>query len=603
MKTKTPMKGGPKGPPRGTRKRPQRKKVKPKAPRFEPTGHLQNYAQIAFDYARAAIADTAGERHGKYIRLAAKRFMKDLKRAGGKRPAFIFDPWSANDPCDFIERLPHVEGQWDSPTIDIHPSHAFFVVQLFGFRNKDGSRRYTVALFNVARKNAKSTLAAAIELYCLCCEDDPGAQVISAATTFDQAEIIFKIAKRMVEKNHALAEHFGLECFAKAIARYDTAASFKPIHAKASTQDGLNPSVTALDEVHAHKTPDLLNVLQSAGGARKNPLWLYTTTEGYLNAGPWSELRDFARKILTGVFGVQADHFLAVIFAVDRDDDEFDESAWRKANPLMDVNPILLDKIRNDAVEAKAMPSKMAEFRIKRLNRQSQAAQGHIDIPKWRRCGARVDLDALVGAPCWGGLDLSSTVDITSWRMVWLYDGRWFTWGRNWVPADAVKTRTERGTVPYQGWVESGHITETPGNVVDYDIVEAEILEDWERFDVRIVAYDTWNATASATRLQAEGVTVEQFIQGPKSYHPAMKAIDRAYLSGNLAHGADPVLKWAASNVVPRYDGNMNMAPDKKRAPEKIDPMCALYMAMGAAEQDIEDDGNLDDFLNNPVTG
>src|SRR5690606_6176032 len=156
-----------------------------------------------------------------------------------------------------------------------------------------------------------------ILLYCQCCEDEEGAQIISAATTFPQASIIFNVAKRMVQKTPDLQEEYGLELFSKSIARFETGASFKPIHAKASTQDGLNPSHVGLDEIHAHKTADLLNVLTSAAGARSNPLFLYTTTEGYVNPGPWGEIRRFAEQLLSGVFGAEADHFLAVFYAVD----------------------------------------------------------------------------------------------------------------------------------------------------------------------------------------------------------------------------------------------------------------------------------------------
>lgn len=315
---------------------------------------MRNFVQIAIDYATDAINDKKRKMHCKLIRQAAKRFLDDLKRADKKNCPFFFDEWHANDACDFIEKLPHVEGNWDCPTIIMHPSHVFFVVQLFGFRKKealnikewgdDGKfypRRYSTALFAVARKNAKSTLSSAIANYCLCCEPEDGAQVISAATTFPQASIIFNTAKRMVEKTTDLKEGFGLECWAKSISRFETGASFKPIHAKASTQDGLNPSHVFIDEIHAHKTADLLNVLQSAMGARANPLFVYTTTEGYVNAGPWQEIRKFARDVLKGVFKNEADHFLAVFYCLDDDDDEFDETVWIKANPLMDVNPYL----------------------------------------------------------------------------------------------------------------------------------------------------------------------------------------------------------------------------------------------------------------------
>lgn len=559
----------------------------------------RDFVAIAEQYARDAVADRSG-RFGRLLKLGAQRFLADLKRARGKRPPFKFDAWHAHDACDFIEKLPHVEGVWDTPNIVLHPSHVFFVVQLFGFRKLDGTRRFTSALFAVARKNAKSTLAAAIMLYCLCCEDEPGAQLVSAATTGSQARIIWNVAKRMAEKKAALREAFGVECWANSVTRIEIGASFKPINSKASTQDGLNPSHTALDEIHAHKTGDLLNVLQSAAGARRSPLWLFTTTEGYESPGPWPELRHFAKQLLEGVLGVSADHFLVVFYAVDDEDDDFEERAWLKANPLADANPHLLAAIRKEAVEARAMPGKLAEFRIKRLNRQSSSSKALIDLRKWNRCGGEIDLDWLAQFPCWAGLDLSSTTDLTAWRLLWRVDGKWYTWGRRWVPEEAIAHRTQRGANTYAAWVESGHLSRTAGDSVDYAAIEAAIREDVTRFRPQAIAFDSWNAKDISNRLIEDGLPMVQFIQGPKSYHPAMQEIDRAYRAGDLVHGGDPVLRWCASNLLARYDANMNMAPDKKRSPDKIDDMAALYMAVGVALGAV-DEGNLDDFLGAPV--
>jgi phage terminase large subunit-like protein len=560
----------------------------------------RDYVAIAIDYAREAASDRGGNRFGRLIKLAARRFLSDLERAKGKRPPFVFDEWEAANACDFLEKLPHVEGVWDTPTIVLHPSHVWFVVQLFGFRRHDGTRRFTSALFAVARKNAKSTLAAGILLYCMCCEDEPGAQLISAATTGSQARIIFNVAKRMAEKTAALREAFGIECWANAVTRLEIGGSMKPINAKASTQDGLNPSHCALDEIHAHKSPDLLNVLQSAAGARRSPLWLFTTTEGYESPGPWPELRHFARQVLEGVLGVEADHFLALFFCVDDDDEDFDEACWIKANPLADANPHLLAAIRKESIEARAMPGKLAEFRIKRLNRQSASAKALIDIRKWNRCGEPVDLDMLAGHPCWAGLDLSSTTDLTSWRLVWRVDGKWFTWGRRWVPAEAVAHRTQRGSNTYAAWVAAGHITQTDGDTVDYAVIEKAIREDCKRFAPQQIAFDDWNAKDLSNRLLEDGLPLVRFIQGPKSYHPAMQEVERAYRSGDLAHGGDPVLRWCASNLIPRLDANMNMAPDKRRSPDKVDDMAALFMAVGVAMA-ADNHGDLAGFLSNPV--
>lgn len=561
-----------------------------------------DYVAIATQYARSAVADKKGKRFGRLLRLGAKRFLDDLKRAKKKGAPFRFDEWHATDVCDFIEKLPHVEGKWDTPEIVLHPSHIFFLVQLFGFRKPDGTRRFTSALFAVARKNAKSTLAAGIMLYCECCENEEGAQLISAATTFDQSKKVWDPAKRMVDKTPDLREAFGLETFAKSITRIEIGASFKPINAKASTQDGLNPSHVALDEIHAHKTPDLLNVLTSAAGARANPLWLYTTTEGYTNPGPWAEIRQFAKQLLDGVFGETADHFLAVFFAVDDDDADFDEAAWLKANPLADVNPHLLAAIRKEAIEAKAMPSKLAEFQIKRLNRPASAAKGWILLPKWKACDGPVDLDALRDVPCWGGLDLASTSDLCSMRLVWRLDKRLLTWGRRWVPSLAVAQRTERGTVPYAGWVAAGLLEQTDGEVTDYAVIERAVLEVVEWFNVQQFAFDRWNATELVSRLLEQEVPMIEFIQGPKSYHPAMQALERAYMAGKLAHGGDPVLHWCASNIVARRDQNMNMAPDKKRSADKIDDMTALLMAVGCAiAGEPSDDEDFMDAIRNPI--
>lgn len=493
--------------------------------------------------------------------------------------------------------MPHVEGEWNGPLIKLEPAQIFFVVQLFGFRRRaDGARRFTTALFAVARKAAKSTLAAGILLYCLCCEPENGPQIVSAATTGDQARIVWGVAKRMVERTHDLQATFDIQAWANAISRHEVGGTFKPINAKASTQDGLNPSALSFDELHAHKTHDLFNVLRSATGARKNPLFLFTTTEGYENPGPWAETRHFAQQLLEGVF--EADHFLVAYYAVDDDDDDFDESAWIKANPLLGITPTL-EKMRELAIEAKHAPGALAEFRIKRLNRRSSSATGWIDLGRWKRCSGTVPLDELHGVPCWGGLDLASTRDLCAWRLVWLQDETYYTWGRFWVPAEAVKQRTERGSVPYQAWVTSGCLTQTEGDVADYALITREILEDWERFQPASTGYDAWNAAGVIPDLGAAGMPLEQFIQGPRSYNPAMQAFERAYVAGKLRHGGDPVLTWNAANLVPRRDANMNLAPDKKRSAEKIDGMVALLMAFGLAVAG--EDTGISGFLAAPI--
>jgi phage terminase large subunit-like protein len=552
-----------------------------------PSLETKDYFKIALDYAKEAVADTKRLKFNRWIRKAAERFLGDLERAKKKDSPFYFDPWYSNDACDFLEKLPHVEGKWDTENVVLHASHVFFVVQLFGFRNQDGTRRFTTALFAVARKNAKSFLCSGILLYCYCCEEEEGPQVVSAATTGSQARIVFNVAKRIVEKTRDLREHFGLECYTNAITRFEVGGTFRPINAKASTQDGLNPSHCGIDEVHAHKTHDLLNVLKSAAGARRNPLFLYTTTEGYENPGPWSEIRHFAHQLLSGV--LEADHFLAVYYSLDVDnkeenivaDDDFDESTWIKANPLMEVNPLLIKEIRKEAIEAKSMPGRHAEFKIKRLNKSSSVVGGWVNLLLWKECTGQLDLTKLKDVPCWGGLDLANTRDIGSFRLVWNVDGVYHTYGWRFVPRTAIKYRTERGMVPYEAWVKSGHLIEAGDEAIDYDEIEQVILKAVATYNVQLIGYDSWNAQQLVQKLSKAEVPLREFIQGTKSYHPAMQALERAYVKKNLVHGNDPVLNWNAANLVARTDVNMNTAPDKKRVVDKIDDIVALLMAIG----------------------
>lgn len=565
-----------------------------------------DYVAIADAFAAEAISDTDGDRHCKWVRLAASRYLKDRIRAESIASSYYFSEEWANDACDFIEKLPHIEGKWDTDEIILHPAHVFFLVNLFGFRTQDGTRRFTSALLSIARKNAKSLLAASILIYCLCCEDEPGAQVISAATTGSQARIVFNAAKKIIEQTPDLCTQFGLEPYANSVACLHTGSNFKPINSKASTQDGLNPSHCVMDEIHAHKSHDLLNVLQSAAGARSNALWLYVTTEGYETPGPWPEMRKFSQQLLSGI--IEADHFFALIFALDDAegepgqpgyrpaDEDFDSTKWIKANPLMEVNPILAREIKKAASDAKQMPGRHAEFRIKRLNRQSAAAKAWLNIERWKRCNGEVDLTMLEGKRCFGAIDGASTTDIMAFRLIWEIDAVVYTAGWRWVPTDSVAVRTERKTVPYAAWCQTGLIRQTPGHTIDYEVVERDIIELMHRFDPESVAYDSWNLRDLITRLKKEfpdtvggdGKTVshfQEFRQGPKSFHPAMKAAEKLYLDGNLRHGGDPVLNWCASNVVPRLDANLAMAPDRAKSADKIDDAVALFMAVGEMER------------------
>ena len=562
---------------------------KSKSPRAAPTSSAtlrnskgRDYVLMAVAYAETVVEDVTGQHYGRYIRLAARRFLDNMRTAHRKqRPPYLFSAQRANHACSIIEKLPHVEGKWGTDNrIHLEPAQAFLLVQLFGFRNLDGSRRFTTVVFAVARKNAKSTIAAAILLYCFAYEAEIGPQVISAAMTGAQARIVFNIAARMVKESAGFASSRGLEAFKDSVVRYSSGGVFKPINSKASSQDGLNPSALCFDELHAHKTHDLYNVLRSAAGSRKNPLFLYTTTEGYENPGPWAQIRHWAIQVLERV--VRAEHLLALYYTLDDEDEDFDESKWCKANPLLGVS-VSMAQLRDYATEAKALPGSMGEFRIKRLNRPATAAGAWIDMRRWRRCKGPVPLDLLTGQPCYAGLDLASTRDMAAWRLVWIYGGEVYTWGRYWVPKGAVDSRSERGANYYAEWCAAGLITLTEGDSTDYAIIERDIREDLARFAPLEVAFDRWNANQLVTNLADAGANMVEFAQGAKSYNPAMKALEEYYFARKFHHGGDPVLTWNAANLVPRLDVNMNKAPDRKRSADKIDGMVALLMGLARA--------------------
>lgn len=560
----------------------------------------RDYAAIAERYARDAVADRKGTWTCKWVRLAAARHLNDLKRAkrGGWR--FQFSAWHANDVCGFIEKLPHVEGSWESQTISLEPAQVFWLVCIFGWRRKtDGRRRFTTVYIEVARKNAKSTLAAGVALYCLTCEGEVGPQIIIGATTGEQAKKVFSPAKRMVEMTGDLREEFKVAAFSRSVTCYQNGGFIQTINAKSKTQDGWNPHVAMLDELHAHKDRGLYDVVRSAFGARKNPLLWIITTAGYDVMGVCYEQRTLVTKILQGV--VEVDHYFGIIYTLDEEekdeagkvirkaDDPYDPKVWIKANPLFGVS-VNADEFEGYATEAKNSPESYGEFVTKRLNVWMRARKGHINVPAWLKCAGDVDLDELVSVPCWGGLDLASVSDMCSFRLVWKVGDRVKTWGRRYLPLEAIEPRTKQGNVPYQVWHRAGHLVATPGNVTDYAFIERDILWALETFNVQAIGFDPWNATDLVNRLLEKNAPMVLFRQGHGSFNGPMKELDRLYLKGLLDHGGDPILAWNASNVVARKDVNENIAPDKSRSQEKIDDYVALVMAIGmssAAETNV----------------
>jgi len=542
---------------------------------------MTDFCAIAEAYAREVMVDD-GSRFCKWTKLVAARHLADLARAETDPDwPYWFSEWDGNDICEFAELLPHVEGTWRSASITLEPAQVFWLVSLFGWRRWGvDARRFSSVYIEMARKNAKSTLAAIIALYCLTSERENGPQVLIAATTGEQAGKVFTPAKRMVERTTALREAYFVQAFARSISCGSSQGFIQPINAKASTQDGWNPHCAILDELHAHKDRGLYDVVRSAFGARRNPLMLAITTAGHNHEGVCYEQRTLLTNMLEGI--LQADHMWGIIYTLDEGDDPFDPRNWIKANPLLGVS-IQLTELQGYAIEAQNSNEAAYEFKTKRCCLWLTARGGHVRIEQWRKCDGPVELEALETVPAYGGLDLAATTDMCAFRLVWRTGGRTKTWGRFYLPEGAIAPRSEKASVPYATWRDRGLVRVTEGNVVDYAVIQADIEAALDRFNVRGIAFDPWNASDLVNRLTEKGAPMVEFRQGVRSFNAPMKELDRLYIAGELDHGGDVVLAWNASNVVARADDNGNIKPDRRNSQEKIDGYVALLMALGLA--------------------
>lgn len=546
--------------------------------------HARDYAAIAFGYARDAVADTKGKRFCKWVRLAAKRHLSDLRRSGW---GYYFDEWYADDVCDFIEKLPHVEGVWDTDTITLEPPQIFILCVVFGWRRKsDGHRRFTRAYIEMARKNAKSTLTAGVALYCLCCEGEIGPQILIGATTGDQAKKVFTPAKLMVQKTADLRDAFGVEGMARSIPCTLNGGYIQPINSKSSTQDGWNPHVGILDELHAHKDRGLFDVIRSAFGARKNPLMWMITTAGYNTIGVCYEQRLMVSKVLEGA--LEADHYFGIVFTIDEDDDPYDESVWIKANPLLDV-AVQVDELRNYAQEAKASADSEGEFKTKRLNIWLNAAGAWLNMAQWKACAGKVEWEDFEGLECFVGADLADKDDITAVVLCALKDPETLIAKPVFfIPEAKIRGDDEKSArdaeAPYRRWTAEGHIVTTPGDWIDHGEVE-NLIRSWiERFPVRAVTFDQFAAAQlMATRLNEDfGNIDEPFAtvltkSAPKVTDPA-KDLEARVKAKRIIHDGNPVMTWMASNVVVsrRVDGSIIPKKETPMSPNKIDGIDAL---------------------------
>ena len=541
------------------------------------------HVNAANRYARAVVRGQVSA--CAHVRNACQRHLDDLDRAKKKSWPFRFDKDQAERVCQIVELFPHIKGKWAGTPIVLEGWQKFILCLIFGWlRKADGLRRFRTVYIEVPRKNAKSTLSAAVGLIMAFLDEEGGAEVYSAATTRDQARIVFETAKRMVQRSRRFRERFGVEAHAHAISQDTTASKFEPLSAEGSTLDGLNVHMAIVDELHAHKNRSVFDALDTGMGARSQPLNWSITTAGHNRAGVCYQLRSYVVKVLNGT--VEDESTFGIIYTVDEDDDPFDEATWKKANPNYGVS-VLEEDMQRQAKRAKESPSEQVAFKTKRLNIWVNASQAWMNMTAWEACGKEdLRLEDFEGEPCWMGLDLASRSDVAALLLLFRRGEHYYAMGRYYLPQDAVEERANETTSHYWGWAQDGLMTLTPGNVIDFGTIQGDIKDLAARFDVREIAYDPWQATQIATELQADGMPMVEMRATTGNFSEPMKELEALVRDRRFEHGGCPVLEWMVSNVVAHYDNKDNIYPRKEVPENKIDGVVALIMALGRALND-----------------
>lgn len=517
-----------------------------------------------------------------FVKQAVQRQLNDLRRWGAEGGDYYFDEKEASRPCWFIENLTHTKGELAGRAIHLEPWQCFLLTTLFGWKAKAGNRRFRSAYVEVSRGNGKSTLLSGIGLFCLCADHEPGAEVYSFATTREQAKIVFGDAQTMARGNRALQEAYGLEVTAHALYVPATNSTFQAKSAEGSTLDGLNTHLAIIDELHAHKKRDVFDVVETSLGKRRNSLMVSITTAGVDRAGICYEQRTLVTKILSG--SLQDESYFGIIYTLDPDDDWKSDEALAKANPNWGVS-VRPEVIRALQAKAIATPSAENNFKTKHLDVWCNADVGWMDMKAWDACADEsLDESDFDGEPCWLGLDLASTSDMTAKVKIFQkkIDGssHYYLFEDYWLPRTAI----ERGVnSQYQGWEYLGYLHVCEGPVTDFAEIRDSILEDCGRYSVQSVAYDPFQAVQLSKELSDDGVPMVLCKQTVANLSDPMKQFQALVLDHRLHFNGDPVLTWMVSNVVCHVDVKENIYPRKDAPENKIDGVVAGIMALSRA--------------------
>lgn len=553
----------------------------------------QSFGEAATQYAREVVAGQILS--CRWVVLAAQRHLKDIERAEAGDWQYIFNPElidaqgktyrPAERVCRFAQLMPHIKGDWAarSQRITLEAWQVFVFASIFGWVNRITlKRRFRVADLFVPRKNAKSTLASVIGNYMLAVDGEFGAEVYSGATSQDQAMEVFRPALLMARATPEFRQRFGVTVNASNLSVAETNSKFEPIIGKPG--DGASPSCAIVDEYHEHKTPELYETMQTGMGARSQPLMLVITTAGTNVSGPCYMHQVELQKVLEGT--IENDQRFGIIFTMDEGDDWTSEDALIKANPNYGVS-VDADFLKLQQRDAIADTRKQNTFKTKHLNIWCAAASPWINLYNLQQCGdPALKLEDFSGEECVVGLDLASTTDIASEAKVFKREikgvDHYFALTRNYVPESAAQ---KPENVHYQGWVKSGHLLETSGNMIDLEYIQNELLQDTHLVNVREVAKDPWGGQQLGSNLANQGIEIVDIPMQTRYLSAPMKFI-AALIDAEpprFHHDGNPAFIWMMSNVEIKADHNENIFPRKQAAQNKIDAAIALIVAMSRA--------------------
>ena len=496
----------------------------------------------------------------------------------------MFDEAKADYAVQFINCLKHTKGRWIGQPFELLPWQDRIIRDVFGTVKENGYRQYNTAYVEIPKKNGKSELAAGVALYMTCGDGEWGAEVYGCASDRQQASIVFDVAVDMVDQCPALKKRIKPVMSVKRLVYQPTNSFYQVLSAEAYTKHGLNVHAVIFDELHSQPNRELFDVMtKGSGDARTQPLFFLITTAGTDRHSVCFEQHQKAEDIL---LGRKIDPtFYPVIYGVPDDADWSLEEVWHQANPSLGYT-IDIEKVRNAYLSAKDNPAEENIFRQLRLNQWVKQSTRWMQMEKWDACAFPVDERELLDRECYGGLDLSSSIDITAFVLVFPPRDdleKYVILPYFWIPEENMVQRVRRDHVPYDVWEKQGMLMTTEGNVIHYGFIESYIDSLGKKFHIKEIAFDRWGAVQMTQNRENLGFTVVPFGQGFKDMSPPSKELMKLTLEQKLAHGGHPVLRWMMDNIFVRTDPAGNIKPDKEKSTEKIDGAVAAVMALDRA--------------------